>query len=67
VDKVRINNNNLKEEDPDLYEYIEDLKSTLIETFTSIAHGMCDTPDKSILIDATERIIQYLESLMTSE
>ena len=54
-------------EDADLYDYLEQLKSTLIETFTSIVHGMCEAQDKSVLVNSVERIMQYLEALMTSD
>lgn len=39
-----------QEEDPDLFEYVEELKGTLIETFTSIVHGMTDSEDKNVLV-----------------
>lgn len=63
--KVSLTQVDMKD-DIDLYEYMEELKVTLIEAFTSIVHGMCAASDKTTLVQHAEKIILYLEALMTS-
>jgi hypothetical protein len=54
-----------QDDDPELAEYLQELKHTLIETFTSIVHGMTKSKDKIILIRETEKIVEYLQALIT--
>lgn len=55
----------MKDDDPDLADYLQELKHTLIETFTSIVHGMTGSKDKSILVTESAKIVDYLQALIT--
>jgi len=57
----------IQDEDAELAEYLQELKHTLIETFTSIVHGMTKSKDKTILIRETEKIVEYLQALITGQ
>ena len=43
------------------------MKHTLLETFTSIVHGMTKAQDKSILVRETDKIVEYLQALITGQ
>ena len=51
-------------EDPDLADYLVQLRDTLVETYTTIVHGVTQAQNKQSLVHASPNILGFLESLV---
>ena len=53
-----------EDEDPDMYDYLIELRMALVECFIAIVHGAINMDDKTPLVEQTNDLMDYLGRLV---